>query len=99
VVVNSFDYTKFQEENRDLADKRVRGILLLDVIAEKEKLEVTDQEVNSAIAVMARSAGQSVDSVRKYYESLDGGLDNLRASLVREKALSLLLSRAKKSYN
>jgi len=99
VDVNSFDYIKFRLENRDLADKRVRGILLLDVIAEKEKLEVSDQEVNSAIAVMARSAGQSVDSVRKYYESLDGGLDNLRASLVREKALSLLLSRAKKSYN
>jgi trigger factor len=99
VDVNSFDYAKFREENKDVADKRVRGILLLDVIAEKEKLEVTDQEVNSAIAVMARSAGQSVDSVRKYYESLDGGLDNLRASLVREKALSLLLSRAKKSYN
>jgi trigger factor len=99
VDVNSFDYAKFREENRDLADKRVRGILLLDVIAEKEKLEVTDQEVNSALAVMARSAGQTVDSVRKYYDSLDGGLDNLRASLVREKALSLLLSRAKKSYN
>jgi trigger factor len=99
VDVNSFDYAKFREENRDLADKRVRGILLLDIIAEKEKLEVTDQEVNSALAVMARSAGQTVDSVRKYYESLDGGLDNLRASLVREKALSLLLSRAKKSYN
>jgi trigger factor len=97
--VNSFDYAKFRDENRDLADKRVRGILLLDVIAEKEKLEVTDQEVNSALSVMARSAGQTVDAIKKYYESLDGGLDNLRASLVREKALGLLLSRSKKSYN
>jgi trigger factor len=99
VDVNSFDYAKFRDENRGLADKRARGILLLDVIAEKEKLEVTDQEVNSALAVMARSAGQTVDAIKKYYESLDGGLDNLRASLVREKALGLLLSRAKKSYN
>jgi trigger factor len=99
VDVNSFDYAKFRDENRDLADKRVRGILLLDVIAEKEKLEVTDQEVNSALSVMARSAGQTVDAIKKYYESLDGGLDNLRASLVREKALGLLLSRSKKSYN
>ncbi len=99
VDVNSFDYAKFRDENRALAEKRVRGILLLDVIAEKEKLEVTDQEVDSALAVMARSAGQTVDTVRKYYESLDGGLDNLRASLVREKALGLLLSRSKKSYN
>ncbi len=99
VDVHTFDYAKFREESKDMADKRVRGILLLDVIAEKEKLEVTDQEVNSALSVMARSAGQTVDAVRKYYESLEGGLDNLRASLVREKTLGLLLSRAKKSYN
>ncbi len=97
--VNSFDYSKFRDENRALAEKRVKGILLLDEIAEKEKIEVTDQEVNSAVAAMARSAGQTVESVKKYYESTEGGLDNLRSSLMREKTLSLLLSRAKKSYN
>jgi len=97
--VESFDFAGFQAENKALAEKRVKGILLLDVIAEKEKIEVTDQEVNSALAAMARGAGQTVDAVKKYYESTDGGIDNLRASLVREKALGLLLSRAKKSYN
>ena len=97
--VNSFDYVKFRDENKQLAEKRVKGILLLDAIAEKEKIEVSDQEVQAAIAVMARSAGQTVAEVKKYYESLEGGLDNLRASLMREKTLSLLLSRGKKSYN
>jgi trigger factor len=99
VDVKTFDFAKFSEENRPLAEKRVKGILLLDVIAEKEKIDVTDQEVTSAISVMARSSGQTVDAVKKYYESLDGGLENLRSSLMREKTLSLLLSRAKKSYN
>ncbi len=42
---------------------------------------------------------QTVDTVKKYYESLDGGLDNLRTSLTQEKTLGLLLSRSKKSYN
>ncbi len=99
VDMKSFDYAKFRDENKDLAEKRVKGLLLLDIIAEKEKLEIADDEVNSAIAVMARSAGQTVAEVKKYYESLEGGLDNLRSSLIREKTLSLLLSRAKKSYN
>jgi len=99
VDVNSFDYAKFREENKDLAEKRVKGILLLDEIAEKEKLDVTDDDVSSAIAVMARSAGKTVAEVKKYYESLEGGLDNMKSSLAREKTLSLLLSRAKKSYN
>ncbi|MGE5807544.1 MAG: trigger factor [Nitrospirota bacterium] len=97
--VNTFDYAKFRDENKALAEKRVKGILLLDAIAEKEKIDVADQEVNSAIAGMARSAGQTAESVRKYYDSTEGGLDSLRASLTREKALALLLSRAKKSYN
>jgi trigger factor len=99
VDVKSFDFSKFSEENKPLAEKRVKGILLLELISEKEKIEVTEQEVTSAIAVMARSSGQTADAVKKYYESLDGGIENLRASLMREKTLGLLLSRAKKSYN
>jgi trigger factor len=97
--MKTFDFAKFREEHKALAEKRVKGLLLLDVIAEKEKVEVSDQEVNSALAAMARSSRQTVDAIRKYYESLDGGLDNLRTSLTQEKTLSLLLSRAKKSYN
>jgi trigger factor len=97
--MKTFDFAKFREEHKALAEKRVKGLLLLDVIAEKENVEVSDQEVNSALAAMARSSRQTVDAIRKYYESLDGGLDNLRTSLTQEKTLSLLLSRAKKSYN
>jgi trigger factor len=97
--MKSIDIEKFREENRTMAEKRVKGTLLLDEIAVKEKLDVTDQEVTAALTVMAKSSNQPVDAVRKYYESQEGGLDNLRSSLIEEKALSLLLSRAKKSYN
>jgi trigger factor len=97
--VKSFDAKKYLDKNRDLAVKRVKGILLLEEIAEKEKIEVSDQEITSAIAAMAASAGQTADVVRKYYEAQDGGLENLRASMIQEKALGLLLSRSKKSYN
>ncbi len=97
--IKSFDVKKFMEKNRDLAMKRVKGILLLEEIAEKEKIDVTDQELSASIAAMAKGAGQTADAVKKYYESQDGGLDNLRASLVQEKAMGLLLSRTKKSYN
>ncbi len=97
--VKSFDIANFREENRALAEKRVRGLLILDSIAEKEKVEVAEQEISSALAMMARTSGQTVEAIKKYYASLDGGLDNLRSSLIQEKTLGLLLSRAKKSYN
>ena len=88
-----------KEENLALAQKRVKGLLLLDLIAEKENIDVSDQEINSALAVMARNAGQTVDALKKYYDSQESGLENLRASLIQEKTLGLLLSRSKKSYN
>jgi trigger factor len=97
--VKSFDTKKFMEKNRDLAVQRVKGILLLEVIAEKEKVDVTEQELSASIAAMAKDASKTAEAVRKYYESQDGGLENLRASLIQEKTLGLLLSRAKKSYN
>jgi len=97
--MKTFNVAKFFEEHKAVAEKRVKGLLLLDVIAEKEKVEVSDQELNAALAAMARSSRQTVDAVKKYYESLDGGLDNLRTSLTQEKTLGLLLSRSKKSYN
>jgi trigger factor len=97
--IKSFDVKKFMEKNRDLAMNRVKGILLLEEIAEKEKIDVTDQELSSSIAAMAKGAGQTAEAVKKHYDSQDGGLDNLRASLVQEKTLGLLLSRTKKSYN
>ncbi len=99
VDMKTFNAATFFEEHRAVAEKRVKGLLLLDVIAEKEKVEVSDQELNAALAAMARSSRQTVDAVKKYYESLDGGLDNLRTSLIQEKTLGLLLSRSKKSYN
>jgi trigger factor len=97
--IKSFDVKKFMEKNRDLAVKRVKGILLLEEIADKEKIGVTDQELSASIASMAKGAKQSAEAVKKYYESQDGGLDNLRASLVQEKTMDILLSRTKKSYN
>ena len=95
-VQKAFDIAKFRLENRDMAVKRVKGTLILDVIADKEKVEVSDAEVNASMAAMARSAGKKLEEIKQYYASQEGGTDNLRASLVEEKTLSLLLSKAKK---
>jgi trigger factor len=94
--VKNFDIAQFRLVNRELAVKRVKGMLILDAIAEREKIDVNDAEMNSALSVMARNAGKTLEEVRNYYASQEGGMDNLRESLVDEKALSLLLSKAKK---
>ena len=94
--LQNFDIAAFRERNKELAVKRVKGILLMDVIADKEKIDVSQEEMNAALAAAARSTGQKLDAVRKYYESQEGGLDSLRTSLLQEKTLIHLLSKAKK---
>jgi trigger factor len=98
-VSKNFDASKFRENNTAIAERRVKGLLILDVIAKKENVEATDQDVSTALMSMARTSGQTVDAIKKYYETHEGGLDGLRSSLIQEKTLDLLLSRSKKSYN
>lgn len=94
--LKNFDIAQFRLTNRDLAVKRIKGLLLLDEIAERENIEVTDDEVNMALAAAAQGSGRRLDEVRKHYESREGAMDDLKISLIHEKTLTHLLSKAKK---
>lgn len=89
----------FREEHRGLAERRVKGVLLLDAIAEKENLSVSQRELSAQLAALASKAGITAEELKKYYESREGGLDGLRSAILRDKTIDLLLSRAEKSYN
>ncbi len=97
--VKTFDAEKYRAEQKSLAEKRVKGLLILDAVGDREKVTVSDDELSAELHVLSRKSGQSVDTIKKYYASQEGGMDNLRSSLVQEKTLALLLSRAKKGYN
>jgi len=91
-----FDVEDFKKKNREMAMKRVKGIVILQDIADKEDLKITDDDVSMAMATMARNSGQKLEQIFKYYESQAGGLDNLRESLLAQKTLAFLISTAKK---
>lgn len=97
--LKQLDQQKFREENRSLAERRVKGVLLLDAIAEKENVAASESELRAQLAALASSSGMTVEEIKKYYESQDEGLEGLRSAIRRDKTLALLLSRAKKSYN
>ena len=97
--VKSFDAEKYREERLPLAERRVKGLLILDAVADREKVTVIEEELTAELQVLSRKSGQPVETIKKYYESQEGGMDNLRSSLIQEKTLTLLLSRAKKGYN
>ena len=58
-----------REELRPLATKRVTGSLVLGRIAEEEKIEVSDVEINAEMGNMVQSVAGNKDEVRKKLDS------------------------------
>ena len=83
-----------RDELKDSADQRVRASILLDTIAEREALEVSEDDVKSRVSEMAAQIGMAPENVMKYYISKDGSLEGLRNEVMEEKVLDLLLDKA-----
>jgi trigger factor len=87
------DWRKMQEEVRPEAVKRVKRALILEQIAKKENLIVSDVEVDAEIRRAAKEADRDFAEV-KHRLRHDGGYEELRMSLSQEKALDLVLHEA-----
>ncbi|HEX7706639.1 MAG TPA: trigger factor [Thermoanaerobaculia bacterium] len=88
------DWKKIGEEFRPEAIKRVKRGLILEAIARKEKLEVSDVEVDAEIRRAAREQGREFADVRHHLKH-EGGYEELRDSLAQDRALELVLSEAR----
>lgn len=84
------DWAKMGEEFRPDAIKRVKRSLILEAIAKKESLAVSDVEVDAEIRRAANEAERDFAEV-KHRMKHDGGYESLRASLAQDKALDLVL--------
>ncbi|HEU4614514.1 MAG TPA: trigger factor [Kofleriaceae bacterium] len=85
----------------DLKDKmrpagadEVRGQLLLEAIADKENITVTDEELNKHIEETAKGRNTAPAKLRAEWQR-DGRLDSVTYSLRQEKVLKFLVENAK----
>jgi len=81
------------EEVKARAEKRAKSGLIVDAIAEQEKVEVSDDELANRVAAIVTQSGRQRERAAEFY----GRVENraaLKASMIREKTLDLLLSRA-----
>ena len=88
------DWAQFRESQRDAARAAVASALVLDELARRENLTVSDEDVDKEIEQFAERAGRTPAAVRAQIEK-DSGLGRLAAGLRREKAVDFALSRAK----
>lgn len=88
------DWRRIADEFRPEAVKRVKRSLILEQIAKKENLEVSDVEVDAEIRRAAREQERDFADV-KHHLKHDGGYEALRSSLAQDRALELVLREAK----
>lgn len=90
----ALDWRKIGEEFRPEAVKRAKRSLILEAIARKEGLTVSDVEVDAEIRTAARQQDRDFADV-KHHLKHEGGYEALRASLAQDRALDLVLREAK----
>jgi len=83
-----------REELKVQAEADVRGSLLLERIAEEEKIDVSDEEVEAEIEAIARGTKQSIEQVRSVLTK-EGGERSIANRLRNRKALDLLVENAR----
>ena len=84
---------RMRDELRQRALLEVKGYLLLEAIAEKEKVEATEEDLAKHFEKLSSELKQPADKVRAAFRRQDS-LDSLKARLRQDKALAFLLSKA-----
>ncbi|MCL5676575.1 MAG: trigger factor [Firmicutes bacterium] len=77
------------EEFEPTAKQQVKTDLVLEAIAKKEGLEVSDQEVREEIERVSKRYGSQSEETRKYLSSLEG-MERVRETLRMDKAVKRL---------
>ncbi|UCH12651.1 MAG: trigger factor [Candidatus Omnitrophota bacterium] len=76
------------------ADRHVKIFFLLEAIAEKENIDITDEELNKQIEGMSRVAKQDAEKFRQDVKE-KGLTDSIRKQLLHDKVIDFLLENAK----
>jgi len=87
--MKKMDLNRLRAGQRDQALQEVKASLLLDKIADLEKVEVSDEEIGHEIEALATQTEQTSEAVRARL-TRDGALDRIRNRIRNEKTLNLL---------
>jgi trigger factor len=87
--MKKMDLNRLRAGQRDQALQEVKASLLLDRIADLEKVEVSDEEIEHEIEALATQTKQTSEAVRARL-TRDGALDRIRNRIRNEKTLEFL---------
>ena len=90
--MRKLDFERLREAQRESAIGEVKGTLVLDRIADVEKIEVSDDEVERELQVISLQTREPLETLRDRL-TREGSVGRIREQLRREKTGSLLVER------
>jgi len=90
--MRKLDFGRLRAAQHDGAVAEVKANLLLDRIANEEKISVSDEEMDRELQIAALQAGESIEALQARLKN-DDELDRIREQLLREKTANLLYER------
>ncbi len=91
--MRKMDFARLRAGQKDSAKKEVQVALLLEKIADKENISVSDEDVEKEIQIMAAQAQQPADTVKARLAQ-DGSIERIRHRIRNDKTLDFLYSRS-----
>jgi len=90
----NIDWAAFREGQRAPATEAVGSAIVLDEVAKRDDIGVTDEDLDTELQRYAEQTGHSVASIKARLQK-DGELGRLAAGLRREKTVAHVLSKAR----
>jgi trigger factor len=81
---------RMKKDMRDRAERDVRAALLLSEIGKKEKIEVSDAELEEHMQKMAQGSGQNIQKIKSLYDE-PAKREELKFRIRQDKVLDYLL--------
>jgi len=83
------DEEGWKEQNKEAAENRTRSNLVLEAIAEKEGIEISEEEIEEQIQEIAESNDQDPEQIKAFLQ-MQGQLDGLKDGLKMQKTIEYL---------
>lgn len=90
---SGLDEEKLIEKFKPEAEKQLKIFFILDKIAQQENIEVSEEEIDEKIALLAVQMNQSFEPLKEDFEK-KGLLSQLKGQIRDEKALDCILKKA-----
>jgi trigger factor len=87
------DWKAMADSQREKAVDDVRGFFILDRIVEAEKIEVSDEDLDEEIELMAQASNQTAAALKARLTK-EGALDTIKEQIKHQKALDLIIDSA-----